>query len=211
MISVTILKYHVSFTLGVHFVLFEVDQHESKAIFFFFLFKFYQFSLCIIHASIASTKRSSFQNICGLNSFWYSSFPIVLQTRYWWLRKYSFRCFKHAGESYVKVPILGAVSHLTLAVSPVCIVLAVIWAVYRRHVSFAWIGQDILVRKKKEKKNCLSSILSFFCLLGFSFGYWMSHLIRRTFTIWFSFVGFVFQFYWEMVLDGPFTHLFPVE
>lgn len=53
------------------------------------------------------------------------------------------RWFKHAAESYVKVPILGAVSHLTLAVSPFCIAFAVLWAVYR-NVSFAWIGQDIL-------------------------------------------------------------------
>ncbi|XP_043812693.1 signal peptide peptidase-like 4 isoform X2 [Manihot esculenta] len=55
-----------------------------------------------------------------------------------------FRCFQHAGESFVKVPFFGAVSYLTLAVSPFCIAFAVVWAVYRR-VSFAWIGQDILV------------------------------------------------------------------
>ncbi|OAY49153.1 signal peptide peptidase-like 4 isoform X1 [Manihot esculenta] len=54
-----------------------------------------------------------------------------------------FRCFQHAGESFVKVPFFGAVSYLTLAVSPFCIAFAVVWAVYRR-VSFAWIGQDIL-------------------------------------------------------------------
>ncbi|XP_072967540.1 signal peptide peptidase-like 4 [Typha angustifolia] len=53
------------------------------------------------------------------------------------------RWFRHAGESFVKVPFFGAVSYLTLAVSPFCIAFAVIWAVYRR-VSFAWIGQDIL-------------------------------------------------------------------
>ncbi|GMN32062.1 hypothetical protein TIFTF001_003517 [Ficus carica] len=53
----------------------------------------------------------------------------------WW--------FKHTAESYIKVPILGAVSLLTLAVSPFCIAFAVLWAVYR-NVSFAWIGQDIL-------------------------------------------------------------------
>ncbi|XP_065021715.1 signal peptide peptidase-like 4 [Musa acuminata AAA Group] len=53
------------------------------------------------------------------------------------------RWFKRAGESYIKVPFFGAVSYLTLAVSPFCIVFAVVWAVYRR-VSFAWIGQDIL-------------------------------------------------------------------
>uniref|UniRef100_A0A5B7A898 Putative signal peptide peptidase-like 4 n=1 Tax=Davidia involucrata TaxID=16924 RepID=A0A5B7A898_DAVIN len=55
----------------------------------------------------------------------------------------SFRWFKNAGESFVKVPFFGAVSYLTLAVSPFCIAFAVVWAVFRR-VSFAWIGQDIL-------------------------------------------------------------------
>ncbi|XP_059444158.1 signal peptide peptidase-like 2 isoform X1 [Corylus avellana] len=53
------------------------------------------------------------------------------------------RWFKRTGESYVKVPVFGAVSYLTLAVSPLCIAFAVVWAVYR-YVSFAWIGQDIL-------------------------------------------------------------------
>ncbi|XP_022855075.1 signal peptide peptidase-like 4, partial [Olea europaea var. sylvestris] len=56
-----------------------------------------------------------------------------------------FRWFEPAAESFVKVPFLGAVSYLTLAVSPFCIAFAVVWAVFRR-VSFAWIGQDILVR-----------------------------------------------------------------
>lgn len=51
--------------------------------------------------------------------------------------------FKRAGESFVKVPFFGAVSYLTMAVSPFCIVFAVLWAIYRR-LSFAWIGQDIL-------------------------------------------------------------------
>ncbi|KAJ6320343.1 hypothetical protein OIU78_015686 [Salix suchowensis] len=54
-----------------------------------------------------------------------------------------FRWFQPAGESFVKVPFFGAVSYLTLAVSPFCIAFAVVWAVFRR-VSFAWIGQDIL-------------------------------------------------------------------
>ncbi|WRX18923.1 PA domain - like 4 [Theobroma cacao] len=54
------------------------------------------------------------------------------------------RWFKHAGESYIKVPFFGALSYLTLAVSPFCIAFAVVWAVYR-NVSFAWIGQDILI------------------------------------------------------------------
>ncbi|KAI9079066.1 hypothetical protein K1719_038974 [Acacia pycnantha] len=51
--------------------------------------------------------------------------------------------FKHASESYIKVPFFGAISYLTLAISPFCIAFAVLWAVYRS-VSFAWIGQDIL-------------------------------------------------------------------
>ncbi|KAL7238910.1 hypothetical protein ACSBR2_004914 [Camellia fascicularis] len=55
----------------------------------------------------------------------------------------SFRWFEHAAESFVKVPFLGAVSYLTLAVSPFCIAFAVVWAVLRRD-SCAWIGQDIL-------------------------------------------------------------------
>ncbi|XP_071919143.1 signal peptide peptidase-like 2 isoform X1 [Coffea arabica] len=53
------------------------------------------------------------------------------------------RWFKHTGESFIKVPFFGAVSYLTLAVSPFCIAFAVIWAVYR-NASFGWIGQDIL-------------------------------------------------------------------
>ncbi|RWW63730.1 hypothetical protein BHE74_00029074 [Ensete ventricosum] len=51
--------------------------------------------------------------------------------------------FKRAGETFIKVPFFGAVSYLTLAVSPFCVAFAVLWAVYRR-VSFAWIGQDVL-------------------------------------------------------------------
>ncbi|CAL5383014.1 unnamed protein product [Camellia sinensis] len=46
-------------------------------------------------------------------------------------------------KSFVKVPLLGPVSYLTLAVSPFCIAFAVVWAVFRS-VSFSWIGQDIL-------------------------------------------------------------------
>ncbi|GKU96840.1 hypothetical protein SLEP1_g10031 [Rubroshorea leprosula] len=54
-----------------------------------------------------------------------------------------FRWFQHAGESYVKVPFFGAISYLTLAICPFCITFAVLWASFR-HISFAWIGQDIL-------------------------------------------------------------------
>ncbi|KAL6578793.1 Signal peptide peptidase-like 2 [Orobanche minor] len=53
------------------------------------------------------------------------------------------RWFKRAGESFIKLPVLGAISYLTLAVAPFCIAFAVVWAVYRTF-SFAWIGQDIL-------------------------------------------------------------------
>jgi len=55
-----------------------------------------------------------------------------------------FRWFKPAAESFVKVPFIGAVSHLTLAVCPFCIAFAVVWAVFRQ-LPYAWIGQDILV------------------------------------------------------------------
>lgn len=55
-----------------------------------------------------------------------------------------FRWFKHAANSSIKVPVFGAASYLALAVSPFCIVFAVVWAAYRG-ASFAWIGQDIMV------------------------------------------------------------------
>ncbi|KAK7394759.1 hypothetical protein VNO78_15297 [Psophocarpus tetragonolobus] len=54
-----------------------------------------------------------------------------------------FRWFQQPAQTFVKVPFFGAVSYLTVAVTPFCIVFAVLWGVYRR-VSFAWIGQDIL-------------------------------------------------------------------
>ncbi|RDX97213.1 Signal peptide peptidase-like 4 [Mucuna pruriens] len=47
------------------------------------------------------------------------------------------------GGSVIMIPFFGAVSYLTVAVTPFCIVFAVVWAVYRRS-SCAWIGQDIL-------------------------------------------------------------------
>ncbi|XP_023534333.1 signal peptide peptidase-like 2 [Cucurbita pepo subsp. pepo] len=53
------------------------------------------------------------------------------------------RCFKEIGEPYIKVPFFGAVSYLSMAVSPFCVAFAVVWAIYRS-ASFAWIGQDIL-------------------------------------------------------------------
>ncbi|GKU95255.1 hypothetical protein SLEP1_g8636 [Rubroshorea leprosula] len=53
------------------------------------------------------------------------------------------RWFKHAAGSYIKLPLFGAVSYLTLAVSPFCIATAVVWAI-KRNEPFAWIGQDIL-------------------------------------------------------------------
>lgn len=46
----------------------------------------------------------------------------------------------------MKIPFFGAVPYLTLAITPFCVVFAVVWAV-KRHASYAWIGQDILVRK----------------------------------------------------------------
>ena len=54
----------------------------------------------------------------------------------------------------MKIPFFGAVSYLTLAVTPFCIALAVVWGVKRR-VSYAWIGQDILVRIVLLLSHCL--------------------------------------------------------
>ncbi|QHO39645.1 Signal peptide peptidase-like [Arachis hypogaea] len=38
-----------------------------------------------------------------------------------------FRWFQHAGQTFVKIPFFGAVSYLTLAMTPFCIVFAVLW------------------------------------------------------------------------------------
>ncbi|KAI4326945.1 hypothetical protein L6164_019456 [Bauhinia variegata] len=51
------------------------------------------------------------------------------------------RWFKRAREPYIEVPLFGAISYLTLAVSPFCITFSVLWAVYR-NISAAWMGQD---------------------------------------------------------------------
>lgn len=55
-----------------------------------------------------------------------------------------FRWFTSAAGSFVKVPFFGAISYLTMAVSPFCVVFAVLWAIYRQF-PYAWIAQDILV------------------------------------------------------------------
>lgn len=81
-------------------------------------------------------------SLCFIFMFFY---PLYWYLWNWQLNKYSFRWFQHAAESFVKVPFFGAVSYLTLAVCPFCIAFSVVWAVFRR-ISFAWIGQDILVR-----------------------------------------------------------------
>lgn len=87
---------------------------------------------------------------------------------------YSFRWFQHAGQTFVKIPFFGAVSYLTIAVTPFCIVFAVVWGVYRR-VSFAWIGQDILVRitivpllftLRNQLKTYLSCLFCFWKLIS---------------------------------------------
>ncbi|KAG5565835.1 hypothetical protein RHGRI_001670 [Rhododendron griersonianum] len=87
-----------------------------------------------------------------LMSFWFIEVLVVLFAiggaevcPFFIFQDFFFRWFERAADTFVKVPLLGAVSYLTLAVSPFCIAFAVVWAVFRR-VSIAWIGQDILVR-----------------------------------------------------------------
>ena len=48
-----------------------------------------------------------------------------------------FRWFEQAAESFVKVPFFGAVSYLTLAMSPFCIAFAIVWAVFFRRINLA--------------------------------------------------------------------------
>ncbi|KAG5565830.1 hypothetical protein RHGRI_001670 [Rhododendron griersonianum] len=85
-----------------------------------------------------------------LMSFWFIEVLVVLFAiggaevcPFFIFQDFFFRWFERAADTFVKVPLLGAVSYLTLAVSPFCIAFAVVWAVFRR-VSIAWIGQDIL-------------------------------------------------------------------
>lgn len=54
------------------------------------------------------------------------------------------RWFPRAAGTYFNVPLLGAVSVLSVTVAPFCLTFAILWGVYRQ-LSFAWIGQDILV------------------------------------------------------------------
>ncbi|KAL1830071.1 hypothetical protein DCAR_0209480 [Daucus carota subsp. sativus] len=84
-----------------------------------------------------------------LMSFWFIEILVVLfciggieglQTC---LVAFLSRWFKKFAESFIKVPLLGAVSYLTLAVTPFCVIFAVVWAIYR-DAPYAWIGQDIL-------------------------------------------------------------------
>jgi len=57
-----------------------------------------------------------------------------------------YRWFRKAGSTFIKVPLLGAVSVLALCLSPFCLTFSVIWGYYRLN-TYAWIGQDILVRQ----------------------------------------------------------------
>lgn len=54
-----------------------------------------------------------------------------------------YRWFRKAGSTFIKVPLLGAVSVLALCLSPFCLTFSVIWGYYRLN-TYAWIGQDIL-------------------------------------------------------------------
>lgn len=62
-----------------------------------------------------------------------------------WSSVYFCRWFPRAAGTYYGVPFLGAVSGLSLAVGPFSLLFAVLWGIYRNH-SYAWIGQDVLVR-----------------------------------------------------------------
>jgi len=56
-----------------------------------------------------------------------------------------FRWFPQAAGTFFSVPVLGSMSVLSLTVAPFALLFAVLWGIYR-NLSFAWIGQDVLVR-----------------------------------------------------------------
>uniref|UniRef100_A0A0D6QY32 PA domain-containing protein n=1 Tax=Araucaria cunninghamii TaxID=56994 RepID=A0A0D6QY32_ARACU len=53
------------------------------------------------------------------------------------------KAFGHYADKIVKVPVIGEVSLLSVALLPFCIAFAVFWAA-SQHASYAWIFQDVL-------------------------------------------------------------------
>jgi signal peptide peptidase-like protein 2B len=51
---------------------------------------------------------------------------------------------RHLARKSVKLPLLGTMSVLSLLVNIVCLAFAVFWFI-KRHTSYSWVGQDILV------------------------------------------------------------------
>lgn len=137
----------------------------------------------------------------------------------------SFRWFENSAQSFVKLPIFGAVSHLTLAVSPFCIAFAVLWAVFRR-VSFAWIGQDILVRKLRSPRCFLllpfiasiaSVVIAFFGLFYvlWVFDLWVKISCCCLFVVFVLFI-FIFPYYLTSLVmtkygQGPYLRTYPSD
>ncbi|MCL7051613.1 hypothetical protein MKW94_013458 [Papaver nudicaule] len=54
------------------------------------------------------------------------------------------RIFKNSGNKIVNLPCLGEVTVLSMGVLPFCLAFAIFWAA-NQHVSYAWVGQDVLV------------------------------------------------------------------
>lgn len=97
----------------------------------------------------------------------------------WQQNIHSFRWSQHAAQTYVKVPFFGAVSYLTLAVTPFCIAFAVVWGVERR-VSYAWIGQDILVRIVLLLSHCFFGQIPFSLVHVLDWLFWINIEIYGT-------------------------------
>ncbi|KAI3839810.1 hypothetical protein MKW98_010115 [Papaver atlanticum] len=55
------------------------------------------------------------------------------------------RIFKNSGNKKVNLPCLGEVTVLSMGVLSFCLTFAIFWAA-NQHVSYAWFGQDVLVR-----------------------------------------------------------------
>ncbi|KAL5722215.1 hypothetical protein ACHQM5_005761 [Ranunculus cassubicifolius] len=53
-----------------------------------------------------------------------------------------YRWFQNAGDSFIRVPYVGRISHLRVAVTPFCVIFGGVWAA-NHDISFAWISQNI--------------------------------------------------------------------
>ncbi|WZY91613.1 hypothetical protein YC2023_063942 [Brassica napus] len=83
--------------------------------------------------------------------------------------------WRHLGRRSVKLPLLGTMSWMSLLVNIFCLAFAVFWFV-KRHTSYAWAGQDILVKLPfLHAVNAFRSHSSQCLMIALYFSLWNIH------------------------------------